>query len=59
MLKVIHFQTGSSSVRCGEKMAHWKDNPDGWDLGNITVDPTKVTCAKCSPRLASAAVRER
>lgn len=40
-MSVIHMQTGSSSVRCGARMGA------DWDLGNVTVDPTKVTCPSC------------
>ena len=51
-MTVTHLQTGSSEVRCGAKMAHWKDNPKGWDLGTVTTDPTKVTCPRCRGKLA-------
>ena len=46
--KVIHFQTGSSTVRCGYPMRGVFMGPaDGWDLGDVTVDPTEVTCPHC------------
>lgn len=48
----VHYQTGSSSVRCGAKMRHWRDNPTGWDLGTVTVDPAAVTCPRCARILA-------
>lgn len=45
----IHLQTGSSTVRCGAPMRTSPDI-DGWDLGDVTVDPTKVTCSGCGGR---------
>lgn len=43
----IHYQTGSGTVRCGASMRHWRDNPTGWDMGTVTVDPTQATCPQC------------
>lgn len=45
---VTHYKTASSTVRCGALMGHWRDNPTGWDLGTVTVDPSKVTCPDCA-----------
>ena len=42
----VHFQTGSSRVRCGAPMRD-REHPDGWDLGNITVDLGAATCERC------------
>lgn len=48
----IHLQTGSSTVKCGAPMRHWRDQPDGWDLGTVTVSPGQATCVECVPALA-------
>ena len=40
----IHLSTSASDVRCGALMYHWRDRPDGWDMGTRTVDLGKVTC---------------
>lgn len=45
----IHFQTGSSRVRCGAT---------GWDLGEVTTTPPEVTCEACKPRVPSAGALE-
>lgn len=49
----IHFMTGSSTVRCGERMGHWKDNPSGWDMGNASTSLYEVTCEGCLSGLGS------
>jgi hypothetical protein len=49
LVELRHFQTGSSTVRCGLAMRDL-DHPSGWDLGTITVDPSAVTCPACLPR---------
>ncbi len=51
----VHFQTGSSAVRCGLPMRD-AEHPDGWDLGTVTVDPSSVTCPECLPRTLAAAL---
>lgn len=43
----IHYMTGSSTVRCGAPMRHWRDRPDGWDLGTVTTSPGRATCTAC------------
>lgn len=50
-MTAIHYQDSASSVICRAKMAHWDTNPDGWDMGTITVDVTKVTCPDCRSRM--------
>lgn len=42
-----HLMRTASSVACGQRMGHWKNNPTGWDLGNATSDTTQVTCRAC------------
>ena len=42
-----HLMRTASSVACGQRMGHWKNNPTGWDLGNATSDATQVTCRAC------------
>lgn len=46
---VWFMQTGSSTVRCGYPMRHWRDQPEGWDMGNATPDG-HVTCPGCISR---------
>jgi hypothetical protein len=43
---VIHFQTGSSTVRCGFPMRD-RQHPEGWDLGTVSVEVREVTCQEC------------
>ena len=45
-LRVIHWMTGSSMVRCGFPMRGSR-NPEGWDLGTASASLTQVTCPKC------------
>lgn len=42
----LHLMTGSSSVRCGARMAPRAGDP-GWTLADVTVNPAAVTCPKC------------
>jgi hypothetical protein len=44
---LIHLQVTASSVRCGAPMRHWRDCPDGWDMGTVRVDSYGVTCLDC------------
>lgn len=51
--KPVHLMTGSSMVRCGKRMGHWRDNPGGWYLGKsathdgCTTSLHEVTCPDC------------
>lgn len=42
----LHLMTGSSSVRCGLRMAPRAGEP-GWTLDDVTVNPAAVTCPYC------------
>lgn len=50
MKKTVHLMTGSSTVKCGQKMGHWKDNPDGWYLDNVSTEVYQVTCMDCAKK---------
>lgn len=54
----VHLQTSASRVKCGAPMRDWRDpESDGWDLGTVTVEPARVTCPECAPRIQRVAFR--
>jgi hypothetical protein len=54
MKNPIHLQTGSSSVRCGARMAQ-RAGDGGWDLADTAVEFRLVTCEDCRRRVDASA----